>query len=331
MTSTRLLVGFQLRMTDLRSLEPLTFLWYNPFMKSTSTKTSKKEEKTPSLVIDNTILPLSVAWENIDSEFQKVIKRYQPHIKTSGFRKGKAPANLVIQTLGKEALYNEALEKILPEAYTKLIVEKKLQPLGLPSIKLLESGDNKEWKFEVHVAERPSLKLGEYKKLIESAKKEFDTEQKKASKENKTEDKELDEKAKAKKEADEKNLRLNAILKKLVEELRPQVPQLAIEQEAQRTLQELENQLRQLNIDSSSYLKSLGKTVDALQQEHLTRALATWQVELLLSAIADAENFTIDEKEVEKVAHGTPGEHLDHSSVRQVLLKQKVLDFLLTD
>jgi trigger factor len=99
---------------------------------------------------------------------------YQPQVKSSGFRKGKAPASLVIQMVGKGKLFDEALEVILPVAYTELVEAKKLNPIGLPAIKLLESAEEKDWKLEVQIAERPELKLGEYKKIISDAKKDLE-------------------------------------------------------------------------------------------------------------------------------------------------------------
>ncbi len=299
-------------------------------MKNASTNTldtQKNDSKAPSIVIPNTVVELVISWDKIDTQFQKVIRKYQPQVKTSGFRKGKAPASLVIQTVGKSALYDEALEKVLPVAYTQLITEKKFEPLGLPAIKLIESEENKDWKFEVQIGLRPELKLGAYKKIIEKAKKESE---KVLNEKKKTEAKvEKDEKQLEKQQQDEKNEKLNTVLRMLIEEIKPKVPQLIIEQEAERSLRDMDTQLRQLNIEPATYLKSLGKSVEDLQQEHLSRALGTWQVELLLHAIAEEEKIVISEEEVEKIAHAQPGNHLDHSSVRSVLRKQKVLDFLL--
>lgn len=294
--------------------------------KTQKSPAKKDDKKQPRFVTDNTVLELIVPWKSIDQAFQAVVRKYQPHVKAAGFRKGKVPTNIVIQSIGKTKLYDEALEKALPPAYTEVIKAKKLQPISMPAIKPLTTDEGKDWKFEVQIAERPQIALGNYQKVVKDAVKKFNKENKKKEDPKKEPVKE----EKDRQENERKNQQMNAILQALVEKVTPQVPQLLIEQEAQRSLRELDSQLRQMNIDSESYLKSIGKSVETLQQEHLSRALATWQVELLLAAIADQENIEVPEKEIEKVAHAQPGQHLDHGAVHQVLRKQKAIDHLLS-
>jgi trigger factor len=84
-----------------------------------------------------------------------------------GFRAGKAPASLVIQRLGFEAVLQEAIREALPEWYELALFDSGVTPIGDPSFEMLSTpeaeGQPLEFKFEVGV--RPVAELGDYKGL----------------------------------------------------------------------------------------------------------------------------------------------------------------------
>src|SRR4051812_45770147 len=84
-----------------------------------------------------------------------------------GFRKGKAPASLVIQRIGRGAVLEQAVRDALPEWYERALIESEVAPVGNPEIEVTSTpeaeGEGLGFKFEVAV--RPSAELGEYKGL----------------------------------------------------------------------------------------------------------------------------------------------------------------------
>ncbi|GIN86926.1 trigger factor [Heyndrickxia sporothermodurans] len=105
----------------------------------------------------------------LDSAFKKVVKQ----VNIPGFRKGKIPRGMFEQRFGVESLYQDALDIILPEAYSKAIEEAGIEPVDRPEIDIEQMEKGKELIFKATVTVKPEVKLGEYKGLeVEK----FDTE-----------------------------------------------------------------------------------------------------------------------------------------------------------
>ncbi|WP_167628082.1 trigger factor [Listeria valentina] len=97
----------------------------------------------------------------LDRAFQKVRKT----LNVPGFRKGKVPRQIFNQRFGEEALYQDALDIILPEVYTRAIEEAGIDPVDTPQVNVesMEKGEN--WKLTAEVTVKPEVKLGDYKGL----------------------------------------------------------------------------------------------------------------------------------------------------------------------
>ena len=99
--------------------------------------------------------------KGLDAAFNKVVKQ----INVPGFRKGKMPRQMFEKRFGVEALYQDALDFILPEAYATAVEEAGIDPVDRPEIDVekMEKGENLIFKATVTV--KPEVKLGEYKGL----------------------------------------------------------------------------------------------------------------------------------------------------------------------
>jgi len=83
-----------------------------------------------------------------------------------GFRKGKVPAQLVIQRVGRDAVLEQALRDSLPEWYERALLDTGIAPVGDPELNVASlPGTGEELSFSIEVAVRPGAKLGEYKGL----------------------------------------------------------------------------------------------------------------------------------------------------------------------
>lgn len=87
-------------------------------------------------------------------------------LRMPGFRKGKAPPQLVIQRVGREAVVEQALRDSLPEWYEKALLETGMATIGDPKLDVGElPGEGEELAFTIEVGVRPAAKLGAYEGL----------------------------------------------------------------------------------------------------------------------------------------------------------------------
>lgn len=80
-----------------------------------------------------------------------------------GFRKGKVPKNIIEKQYGEGVFFEEALDILLPEAYSSAIDELKLEVVARPDIDIVEMAKGKDLVFEAVVGVKPEVKLGQYK------------------------------------------------------------------------------------------------------------------------------------------------------------------------
>jgi len=106
--------------------------------------------------------------KSLDSAFQKVVKQ----VNVPGFRKGKMPRPLFEKRFGVESLYQDAIDLMLPEAYSAAIDETGIEPVDRPEIDVEQIEKGKTFIFTAKVTVKPEVKLGEYKGLEVEA---FDT------------------------------------------------------------------------------------------------------------------------------------------------------------
>ena len=99
--------------------------------------------------------------KGLDQAFKRAVKR----VNAPGFRKGKLPRAVFNKMYGEEALYQDAVDYVLPRTYTKAIDELEVSPLAMPDIDVKEISKEEGVKFEAVVTVKPNVELGEYKNL----------------------------------------------------------------------------------------------------------------------------------------------------------------------
>ncbi|MED4813043.1 trigger factor [Bacillus atrophaeus] len=97
----------------------------------------------------------------LDDAFKKVVKQ----VSIPGFRKGKIPRGLFDQRFGVEALYQDALDILLPVEYPKAIEEAGIEPVDRPEIDVEKIEKGESLIFTAKVTVKPEVKLGDYKGL----------------------------------------------------------------------------------------------------------------------------------------------------------------------
>ncbi|GEN82306.1 trigger factor [Sporosarcina luteola] len=123
-----------------------------------SVKWEKEEGNKGTLTVE---VPAETVDAALDAAFKKVVTKVQ----APGFRKGKMPRKMFERMYGVESLYNDALDIILPEAYSNALDEADVEPIAQPEIEIDEMEKGKALVFKAHVTLKPEVKLGEYKGL----------------------------------------------------------------------------------------------------------------------------------------------------------------------
>ena len=68
-------------------------------------------------------LTIEVSAEDLDKAMQNAYQKAKGRISIPGFRKGKAPRQLIEKMYGKEVFYNDAIDAMLPSAYSDAVEE----------------------------------------------------------------------------------------------------------------------------------------------------------------------------------------------------------------
>lgn len=107
---------------------------------------------------------LSIELESAEMEkgLEQAYRKLAKKANVPGFRKGKAPREVLERYLGKESLLEEALNSLIPEAYEKALEEEKIEPIANPSIEIAQT---EPVIFKATVPLRPVTELGDYKSI----------------------------------------------------------------------------------------------------------------------------------------------------------------------
>lgn len=97
--------------------------------------------------------------KGIDEAFIETRKK----ITVPGFRKGRVPRQIFNQMYGEESLYQDALNKVLPAAYSDAVKEAGIKPVDQPKIDIKSMEKGQPWTLTAEVAVEPEVKLGDYK------------------------------------------------------------------------------------------------------------------------------------------------------------------------
>ncbi len=119
---------------------------------------AKKEKKNLHEV------SIKIEGKEWETAVDKAFKVKQKTAKVDGFRKGKVPRNVYENKFGKESLYFEAANSLVPVAYDKMMVESKLEPVARPSVEIKDISD-KGVEFNFKVITKPEVTVKKYKGL----------------------------------------------------------------------------------------------------------------------------------------------------------------------
>ena len=124
-------------------------------------KTSVQELDDSKVLVE-----VDVDAADVDKRVERAARGLGSELKVPGFRKGKVPAEVVLQRVGRDAVMEEALREALPEWYERALLETGVIPVGDPKLNVTAlPSEGEPLSFSIEVSVRPDAELGEYREL----------------------------------------------------------------------------------------------------------------------------------------------------------------------
>ena len=111
------------------------------------------------------VVTFTIGQDKIQPALDQAFNKVKKNLNAPGFRKGHMPRAVFNQKFGEEALYDDALNAILPAAYEAAITELGLDVVAQPKIDVKSIEKGQDWTLTAEVVTKPEVKLGEYKDL----------------------------------------------------------------------------------------------------------------------------------------------------------------------
>ena len=111
------------------------------------------------------VVTFTIGQDKIQPALDQAFNKVKKNLNAPGFRKGHIPRAVFNQKFGEEALYDDALNAILPAAYEAAITELGLDVVAQPKIDVKSIEKGQDWTLTAEVVTKPEVKLGAYKDL----------------------------------------------------------------------------------------------------------------------------------------------------------------------
>ena len=108
-------------------------------------------------------LEITVEAEKFENAMKKVYFQNAKYFNIPGFRKGKAPMNIVEKYYGAQIFYEDAFNEVATEAYEEALTENKIDVVSRPEVDIAQMEKGKDLIFTAVVQTKPEVKLGKYK------------------------------------------------------------------------------------------------------------------------------------------------------------------------
>lgn len=116
-------------------------------------------------ILENRIaqIKVEVDTDTLEKAKRSAARDLSRRVNIPGFRKGKAPYNIITRYLGEGAILEEAIDKLGPEAYREALNDSDLEPYAPGQLENIESGEGESLVMIFTVPLAPTVELGEYR------------------------------------------------------------------------------------------------------------------------------------------------------------------------
>ncbi len=267
-------------------------------------------------------IDVTVEKAHVEQHIIEALEHETKNLEVKGFRKGKAPLDVAKKHIDMNHLRSHAMNHILEEVQRQVLSENKFTPIVYPRFEIKEFEEGKDLKLVMIIIEKPEIEIGDYTKAI----KEKKAEKAKA----KTEPKEGET------EAESKELTTEDIIDAVLTVSKIDVSEQLINEETDRMMQSMLDQLGQMGITIDKYLEAINKKAEEVRAEYIKVAERNIKSDFAITEIATKEKVEVTEQDVEQTIAGIPDEKSREALskpdqkmyIKAVLLKNKTLQKL---
>ena len=276
-------------------------------------------------------LEITIPWPKVKKAYDQVLEATSKTISIKGFRQGKAPMKMVEEQVGKQALYEKVVQKAVVAQYVEALKTHQLRPIINPKISVVKLKEGEDWLVKAAACERPEIKLGQWKEAVRGAKTQAKIWTPKSSEPALKPEK----KPEASPGADQQ--KLSKIFEALLKEAQVELSPLLVEEETNRILSSIIDQINKLGMTVDQYLNSKKITSGQLRSQQRQQAEQTLKLEFILAEIAEEMKLAADQKEVDQAIEAVKDEKdreklkspEQKAYIASVLRKRKTIDYLL--
>ncbi|KKW00398.1 hypothetical protein A3C34_03130 [Candidatus Amesbacteria bacterium RIFCSPHIGHO2_02_FULL_48_21] len=192
---------------------------------------------------------LTLPWPEIQSALEKEVLAAIKTARLPGFRPGSAPRHLVEPRLDRARLLSQAVQKLLPQIYSRAVTDHQLKPALLPHLHIDSGNVGQDWQITATTCEAPIVNLNLPTKPPKTIK------------------------------------QLNGFLDYLRQKTALKIPDLLVEEEANHRLSSLAENLTRLGLTPESYLATKKMRPEDLKSELTRQSRTDLETEFILSHI----------------------------------------------
>ncbi len=296
--------------------------------------------KTQIEKLPKSAMKLTVTVENssVKEFYEKEVTKAISEVEVQGFRKGSAPRDMVIEKVGNSKLFGDTINEVLQHFYPQALKEHKLMPVSNPKVEIKEFDIEKDLEFSAEFAIRPEVKVKDYKKALKDYYKEK-TDKLQQEKLEKLKKGELKPEEDGEGHHDHVHIGPNEVIDILLKESDVEIADILLEEEADRLMSRLLEQLETIKLPLDKYLKAQEKTAEGLRSDYVKIAENNIKAEFVLSHLITLENIEVSDEEIDEMvkAAGDPsiGEKLEDPMqrlyIKTILQKNKLIGKLIED
>jgi len=291
----------------------------------------------------------------VAERISEAVEHESQNVEVKGFRKGKAPLELVKKQIDFAHLRSHVLNHLIPEIYSKIVKENKIAPIINPRVEIIAFAEDQEAELKITLVEKPTIKIGDYKKGLEEKirqkAKSPVTKAKEAKSTETSQSKDMHSDSQSEEQApkspanndsdksakDEVIELLNdEIVDVIVANSTVELPDLLIEEETNRMVSGLVDQITKLGLNLEQYLTSIKKSPEDVRSEYKKIAEQTLHADFAITQIAIDNSYQVDDTEIkatiEAVSDEKTREQLAKPEqtiyIRAILTKAKTLNKL---
>ena len=124
---------------------------------------NKNEDKAGELE-----LTIEIPADAVDGHRSSALKDLAEGIEVPGFRKGKAPENMVLERVGEMRVLERAAYRVIEKTYPQILSDEKIESLTQPNISITKIAIGNPLEFKLNVILMPKVELPDYKKIAKS-------------------------------------------------------------------------------------------------------------------------------------------------------------------